>query len=279
MNRRTADQQVILITGASSGIGEAAASRLLAQGYIVYGAARRTERMAALAERGLIALPLDITDDRMCTEVVDTIMQEQGRIDVLINNAGYGSYGSVEDVPMDEAKRQFEVNLFGLARITQLVLPVMRAQKSGRIINISSIGGKMALPFGAWYHATKHALEGFSDSLRLEAAPFGISVVLIEPGGIRSEWDSIAVASLLKHSDNDAYGNEAQGFASYFSRMYKNPRTSGPDAVARSICRAVTAARPKTRYVSGHLAPTILLLRRILTDRAFDRLMYSQLHQ
>jgi NAD(P)-dependent dehydrogenase (short-subunit alcohol dehydrogenase family) len=279
MNRRTADQQVILITGASSGIGEAAASRLLTQGYIVYGAARRTERMAALADKGLIALPLDITDDRMCTEVVDRIMQEQGRLDVLINNAGYGSYGSVEDVPMDEAKRQFEVNLFGLARITQLVLPVMRAQKSGRIINISSIGGKMALPFGAWYHATKHALEGFSDSLRLEVAPFGISVVLIEPGSIRSEWDSIAVASLLKYSDNDAYGNEAQGFAFYFSRMYRNPRTSGPDAVARSIGRAVTAARPKTRYVSGHLASTILLLRRILTDRAFDRLMYRQFHQ
>src|SRR5512145_1253867 len=166
------DHKVALVTGASSGIGEATALELLARGFVVYGAARRVARMQGIADRGGRILELDVTDDDSMRAAIDTILAERGRIDVLVNNAGYGSYGALEDVPIDEARRQFEVNVFGLARITQLVTPHMRAQRSGRIINISSIGGKFYEPFGAWYHATKFAVEGFSDSLRMELRPF-----------------------------------------------------------------------------------------------------------
>ena len=189
-----------LITGASSGIGEATALQLLAAGYTVFGAARRVDRMAALAKAGVQVLAMDVTDDASMADGVRNILEQTGRVDVLVNNAGFGSYGALEDVPMDDARYQFEVNLFGLARLTQLVLPTMRRQRSGRIINISSVGGKIYEPLGGWYHATKFAVEGLSDSLRLELAPFGIQVVVIEPGAIRTEWGGIAADNLRKTS-------------------------------------------------------------------------------
>ena len=193
------------VTGASAGIGEATARALLAAGYRVFVGARRLDRMAGLAAAGATLLKLDLTDDASIVAAVDAIKTQAGRIDVLVNNAGYGSYGALEDVPLDEARRQFEVNVFGLARLCQLVLPTMRAQKSGKIVNVTSIGGKIWEPLGAWYHATKFAVEGLSDCLRVEVAPFGIDVIVIEPGAIRTEWAGIARDGLLQMSGSTAY--------------------------------------------------------------------------
>ncbi|GAA1752158.1 oxidoreductase [Agromyces humatus] len=188
------------MTGASSGIGEQTALELLRRGFTVYGAARRVDRMSALVDAGGHAIAMDVTDDASVRAAVDRIDSEQGRIDVLVNNAGYGSYGALEDVPIGEARRQFEVNVFGLARITQLVLPGMRARRSGAIVNISSIGGRIYEPLGAWYHATKFAVEGLSDSLRVELEPHGIRVVVIQPGAIRTEWNGISRRSAARLS-------------------------------------------------------------------------------
>ena len=167
-------KKVILLTGASSGIGYQTAESLSKEGHVVYGAARRIEKMETLKQFGVKPIYLDVTDEESIKSAIDTIIRNEGRIDVLINNAGYGSYGAIEDVEINEARRQFEVNLFGLARLVQLVLPHMRKQKSGRIINVSSMGGRLTTYFGAWYHATKYALEAFSDALRMEVADFGI---------------------------------------------------------------------------------------------------------
>src|SRR6185437_12609789 len=177
-----------LVTGASAGIGEATARAFMTAGFRVFAGARRLDRMEPLAAAGATLLKLDVTDDASMAAAVNTSKSATGRIDVLVNNAGYGSYGALEDVPLAEARRQFDVNVFGLARLCQLVLPIMRAQKSGKIINVTSIGGKIWEPLGAWYHATKFAVEGLSDCLRAEVAEFGIKVVVVEPGSISSEW-------------------------------------------------------------------------------------------
>jgi NAD(P)-dependent dehydrogenase (short-subunit alcohol dehydrogenase family) len=262
------------VTGASAGIGEATARALLAAGYRVFAGARRLDRMAALAAAGATLLKLDLTDDASIIAAVDAIKTATGRIDVLVNNAGYGSYGALEDVPLGEAKRQFEVNVFGLARLCQLVLPTMRAQKSGKIVNITSIGGKIWEPMGAWYHATKFAVEGLSDCLRVEVARFGIDVIVIEPGAIRTEWAGIAREGLLQMSGNTAYGKIAQNHARMLATADTSNLASPPDVVARTIVRAVSTQRPKTRYATGGGARTILFLRRILSDRMFDRLIW-----
>jgi short-subunit dehydrogenase len=193
-----------------------------------------------------------------------------GRIDVLVNNAGYGSYGAVEDVPLEEARRQFEVNLFGAARLIQLVLPTMRAQKSGTIINITSMGGKIYTPFGAWYHGTKFAFEAVSDCLRRETKPFGIDVVVIEPGGIRTEWSGIAADHLSKTSGHGAYGDQAGAVANSFTSKAMAKRSSPPEVIAKTVERAATARRPKTRYAVGSGAKPMIFLRRWLPDRAYD---------
>ena len=262
--------RVALVTGASSGIGEAAAVELARRGFTVYGAARRVERMAALVDRGLHVIGMDVTDDASMTSGVERILREQGRIDVLVNNAGYGSYGALEDVPMEEARRQFEVNVFGLARLTQLVLPHLRAQHSGRIVNVSSIGGKMYEPLGSWYHATKFAVEGLSDSLRVELAPHGVHVIVIEPGAIRTEWGGISAASALERSGDTAYAKQARQLADVYD-VADRPRVGAdPRVVGVVIANAVTARRPRTRYAVPTSAKAILLARRLLTDRAFD---------
>ena len=204
---------VALVTGASSGIGEATALMLRDAGYTVYAVARRTERMADLAERGIRTFAMDLTDDATITAGVERVLSEAGRIDLLVNNAGYGSFGAVEDVPLAEARRQFEVNVFGLARLIQLVTPGMRERHQGRIINISSIGGKIYEPLGAWYHATKFAVEGLSDCLRVELAEFGIRVVIVEPGPILTEWNALARESMLASSAGTAYEGQARSVA------------------------------------------------------------------
>lgn len=185
-------EKVALVTGASSGIGEATALELKRLGFVVYGGARRVERMEGLRAQGARTLALDVTDGASVSDAVATIEREAGRLDVLVNNAGYGSYGAVEDVPLEEGRKQFDVNVFGVMRLIQLLVPLMRRQGSGRILNVTSVGGKIHTPFGAWYHGTKFALEGMSDVLRIELAPFGIDVIVIEPGAIKTEWSSIA---------------------------------------------------------------------------------------
>jgi short-subunit dehydrogenase len=194
-----------------------------------------------------------------------------------VNNAGYGSYGSLEEVPLDEGRRQFEVNVFGMARLIQLVLPMMRAQGSGAIVNISSMGGKIYEPFGSWYHATKFAVEGMSDCLRLELAPFGIRVVVIEPGSIVSEWSVISRDNLLMHSGAGVYAKYAQAHARVLAGANGNAISSPPEVVAKTVSRALKARHPRTRYASGGGAAPILLLRKLLPDRLFDsalRLMF-----
>ena len=264
---------VALVTGGSSGIGESTARALLAKGFVVYAVARRVDRMSALAELGVQTFAMDVTDDASMVAGIDRIIDEQGRLDVLVNNAGYGSYGAVEDVPIDEARRQFEVNVFGLARLVQLVTPHMRAQRSGRIINISSIGGKFYEPFGAWYHATKFAVEGFSDSLRMELRPFGIQVVLIEPGPIRTEWNEIARDSLLERSGDGPYASYARHAHDVMERFDEPSRASTPEEVADKIVKAALARRPAARYPVGRGARVITTSRDLLPDRLFDEVV------
>ena len=266
-----------LVTGASSGIGEETARRLQGLGYTVYGAARRTGRLEKLAAEGVRPLAMDVTDDASMAAGIAHIIEETGRIDVLINNAGYGSYGAIEDVPIDEARRQFEVNLFGLGRLVQLVTPHMRGQKSGTIINISSMGGRLTTPLGGWYHATKYAVEALSDALRMELKPFGIDVVLVEPGGIRTEWAGIAADHLEETAEDSAYSDQIRAVAGSMRNESVQRRQSPPAVIANTVERIVTARRPRTRYAVGFMAKPLITARRVLPDRAFDRVISAAL--
>jgi len=245
----------------------------MAGGYKVFVGARRLERMAELAGLGATLVPLDLTDDASIVRAVEQVKSQAGRLDVLVNNAGYGSYGALEDVPLEEARRQFEVNVFGLARLCQLVLPIMREQKSGKIVNVTSIGGKIWEPLGSWYHATKFAVEGLSDCLRVEARPFGIDVIVIEPGAIRTEWAGIAREGLLRASGSGAYAAQAERHAAMLETAETSNLASPPDVVAKTILRSVQSRRPKTRYATGGGAHPILFLHGILSDRMFDRVI------
>lgn len=258
---------VALVTGASSGMGKDFALRLIAGGYAVYGAARRLERMSDIEAAGGTVLAMDVADDATMVAAVERIIGEQGRIDVLINNAGYGQYGALEDVPIEAARRQMEINLFGAARLVQLCLPHMRARRFGKIFNISSIGGRFALPLGGWYHASKFALEGYSDALRNEVRGFGIDVIVIEPGGIASEWLGIAADEAERYSGDGPYARLTAAFRRLQSGQHRAPP---PRVISDLIVKALKSSRPKTRYYGGFLAGTMLFLRRRLSDRAFD---------
>ncbi len=266
-----------LVTGASSGIGEETARRLQGLGYTVYGAARRTDRLEKLAAEGVRPLAMDVTDDASMTAGIARIIEETGRIDVLVNNAGYGSYGAIEDVPIDEVRRQFEVNLFGLGRLVQLVTPHMRGQKSGTIINISSMGGRLTTPLGGWYHATKYAVEALSDALRMELKPFGIDVVLVEPGGIRTEWAGIAADHLEETAEGSAYSDQIRAVAGSMRNESVQRRQSPPSVIANAVERIVTARKPRTRYAIGFMAKPLITARRVLPDRVFDRVISAAL--
>ncbi|MFI6097100.1 oxidoreductase [Lentzea sp. NPDC051213] len=268
--------KVALVTGASSGIGESTALELQKAGYTVYAAARRVQRMEGLAAQGVRVLEMDVTQDESMVEGIKKIIAETGRIDVLVNNAGYGSYGAVEDVPLDEARYQFEVNVFGLARLVQLVSPHMREAGSGRIVNVSSIGGRIYEPLGAWYHSTKFAVEGLSDSLRLELKPFGIDVVVIQPGGIKTEWGGIAVENMQKTSGGGAYAGQVKQLSGLFSQA---DRGSEPKVIADVIVKAAQARRPRTRYAAGFGARPILFARKVLSDRAFDAMFLGAMRR
>jgi NAD(P)-dependent dehydrogenase (short-subunit alcohol dehydrogenase family) len=265
--------RVAIVTGASAGIGAATARRLHDAGFTVYAAARRLDRMAPLAASGIHTVCADVTDDADLLALVDRVVAESGRIDVLVNNAGYGSFGAVEDVPMDEARRQLEVNILGVARLCQLALPHLRAGRSGRIINVSSVGAKMYQPLGGWYHATKYALEGLSDCLRVELKPFGIDVIIVEPGGVATEFPQVAAERLLATSGHGAYAQYARRYAASLRSEAKG--ISSPDVIARTITRAATVRRPRTRYAVGRGAKAVVLARWLLPDRAYDRLLVA----
>ncbi len=267
------EKTVALVTGASSGIGKETVKKLLEAGYTVYAAARRLEKMRELEQLGAHLLKMDVTSDPSMEAGVNAILENESVIDILINNAGYGSYGAIEDVPLEEARRQFDVNIFGLARLIQLALPGMREKRFGKIVNISSMGGKIYTPFGGWYHAAKHALEGLSDSLRLETAPFGIDVVIIEPGGIKTPWGKIAADNLRETSTDGAYAQAAAEAADGLEKRYNSPQMSPPSVVADTILKAITARKPKIRYAVGYGARLSIFMRHLLPDRLFDRVI------
>ena len=271
------DSKVILITGASSGIGKETAKYLISEGHTVYCAARSLGKMKDLEELGGKALQIDVTKHDTISDGIDSIINDHGKIDVLINNAGFGLYGSVEDTSLDDARYQFEVNLFGLARTTQLVLPHMRKQHSGTIINISSMGGKIYTPLGAWYHATKHAVEGWSDCLRLELKQFGIDVVVVEPGIILTAFGDVLMDPMLERTGEGPYKEFANKVANATKSSYEKGGGSSPLVIAKAISKAINSKKPKTRYVAGKMAKPTMFIRKWFGDRAFDSVIMSQM--
>src|SRR6266480_3808225 len=270
----------VLITDCSSGIGRAAALSLHQAGLTVYATARRTEALADLSDRGLRALALDVTDEESMTTAVATVAAEAGPVGVLINNAGYGLYGPVEQLPMAEIRRQFETNFFGLVRLTQLVLPEMRRQGRGRILNVSSMGGRITLPGGAFYHASKYAVEALSDALRIEVARFGIDVVLIEPGPVKTPWNDVAAGSLsAATADEDAYREYKAAVGASFGRaqagLFGRLGSTSED-IAKVITQAVTTRRPRARYLINPVAKSLVAMHRVLPARAYDSMLRRQ---
>ncbi len=271
-NRKTA-----LVTGASSGMGKSIAKRLIADGYHVFVAARNADRMQDLARLGAVVLGMDISREDDIVAAVAAISEQTGGVDVLVNNAGFGLYGPVEEITMEEARYQFEVNLFGAARLTQLLLPAMRARGAGTIVNVTSMGGKIYTVLGAWYHATKHALEGWSDSLRLELETFGTRVVVIEPGLIETGFGDAASQGLLERSGKGAYAEVARRVARSLETSYGHGLGTDPEVIADVVSKAVSLPRPRTRYAAGKYAKLMIGVRKWLGDRMFDRLIKSQM--
>jgi NAD(P)-dependent dehydrogenase (short-subunit alcohol dehydrogenase family) len=278
-----ADQisKAVLITGCSTGIGRATAERLARGGWTVYASARRPESIAGLAVAGCKPLALDVCDETSMRAAVDTVEQVHGAVGVLINNAGYGLEGPFEETSMIEVRRQFETNVFGLIRLTQMVLPAMRGQHWGRVVNLSSMGGEFTFPGGAFYHATKYAVEALSDALRFEVRGFGIDVVVIQPGPIKSGFGDTAVAHLAAPAaDGSPYGAFNAALAKAIRDAYQGPmaKMAGtPESVAGVIEHAIGVEHPRTRYRITAVARIMIALRRILPDRAFDAFLRTQL--
>jgi NAD(P)-dependent dehydrogenase (short-subunit alcohol dehydrogenase family) len=277
----TTPSTAVLITGCSSGIGRTTAKHLAQRGHVVYASARRLESIADLEADGCRLLALDVTDDASMAAAVQAVEAEHGAVGALVNNAGYSQSGAIESVPLDEVRRQFETNVFGLVRMCQLVLPKMREQRSGRIVNISSIGGTLVFPGGGIYHATKYAVEALSDSLRFELKGFGIRVVIVEPGIIRTRFAE-AVSTALPQTDSaDPYASFNAAVEQSTHNAYEKGTMIGrlggePEAVAKVIERAITAKSPKTRYRVTPSARLLIPSRGLMTDRTWDRLMGTQ---
>jgi short-subunit dehydrogenase len=272
--------KAVLITGCSTGIGRATAARLARAGHRVYATARRLDSIRDLERDGCRVLALDVCDEASMQAAVRTIEQAEGAIGVLINNAGYGSEGPLEEIAMEEVRRQFETNVLGLIRLTQLVLPGMRRQRWGRIVNLSSMGGRLTLPGGAIYHATKYAVEALSDALRFEVRGFGIDVIVVEPGPIKTEFGNTAIATVQASARGDS---PYQAFRDVLKRQirdaYEGPLAifaAGPEAVAAAIARAIAARRPRTRYPVTVAARALMAMRRWLPDRAWDAFLRTQ---
>ncbi len=278
-----ATNRTVLITGCSSGIGEATAGRLVRGGWDVYATARRPETLSALADAGCTTLALDVTDEGSMTTAVAAVVNGSGRIDALVNNAGYSQSGALESVDLDDVRRQFETNVFGLLRLTQLVLPTMREQRSGRIVNIGSMGGKLTFPGGGAYHASKYAVEALSDALRFEVAGFGIKVVLIEPGLITTNFDAKAAAEMSEYLEGDGpYADFNAAVMKNTTDVYDGPMAKlggPPEAVAKVIEKALTKAHPRSRYLVTPSAYGAIVTRRVMPDRAWDLAMKAQFPQ
>jgi NAD(P)-dependent dehydrogenase (short-subunit alcohol dehydrogenase family) len=269
--------RAVLITGCSTGIGRATAERLATSGWRVYATARDVEKIASLADIGCELLALDVTDEASMRAAVGEVERREGAVGVLVNNAGYSQSGAVEEVPMEGVRRQFETNVFGLVRMCQLVLPGMRRQGWGSIVNISSMGGRLTFPGGGYYHATKYAVEALSDALRFEVAGFGVGVAVVEPGLIRTRFADAATGSMEGTNTADGpYARFNAGVAKAVRDNYERGPIlrlgGGPETVAATIERAITADRPRTRYAVTPSAHLFIGLRRLLPDRAWDAL-------
>jgi NADP-dependent 3-hydroxy acid dehydrogenase YdfG len=295
--------KAVLVTGCSSGIGHATALRLARSGWTVYASARRPETLAELADAGCRTLTLDVTDADSMRAAVETVEEAEGAVGVLINNAGYSQSGAIETVPMEAVRRQFETNVLGLVQLTQLVLPKMRAQRWGKIVNLGSMGGRLTFPGGGCYHATKYALEAISDALRFELRGFGIDVVLLEPGLITTAFGDAATASMTATADMTATGSIGDGesadadaagagedpYAHFNATVgavtagaYDGPMRhfgAGPERVAKVIERAIMSRRPPARITITPSAKVLLATRRLLSDRAWDAAMRAQFPQ
>jgi NAD(P)-dependent dehydrogenase (short-subunit alcohol dehydrogenase family) len=279
--------KAVLITGCSSGIGRATALRLAGSGWTVHASARRPESIADLADAGCRTLALDVTDDASMRAAVDAVEQESGAVGVLINNAGYSQSGAIETVPLDAARRQFDTNVFGPVRLAQLVLPKMRAQRWGKIVNVGSMGGRLTFPGGGWYHATKHALEAISDALRFEVAGFGIDVILLEPGLITTEFGEAAAASMDANQQpvtdpGDPYAKFNSAVGTVSKGAYEGPLArlgAGPERVAKVIERSLRRRRPRPRVTITPSAKMTIAMHGVLSDRVWDAAMRMQFPQ
>jgi NADP-dependent 3-hydroxy acid dehydrogenase YdfG len=270
--------KAVLITGCSSGIGHATAEHLAAEGWKVYATARRPETIADLAEKGCVTGALDVTDGRSMSAAVRKVIKAEGAVGVLINNAGYSQSGAVETVPIDQVRRQFETNVFGLLRMCQLVLPGMRDQHWGKIVNLGSMGGKVTFPGGGIYHATKYAVEALSDAMRFEVRGFGVDVVLIEPGLIVTSFGETASASVEETGDGP-YERFNRHVAKMTEAAYRGPMVKlggGPEAVAKTIGKALKSGRPKPRYAVTPSAHLLINQRRFTPDQVWDLMMRTQ---
>jgi NADP-dependent 3-hydroxy acid dehydrogenase YdfG len=275
--------KAVLITGCSSGIGRATAEQLAGGGWRVYATARRLETIEDLESKGCKLLALDVCDEASMRSAVEAVEQAEGAVGVLVNNAGYSQSGAIETVPLEQVRRQFETNVFGLVRMIQLVLPGMRRQAWGKIVNLSSMGGRLTFPGGGFYHGTKHAVEAISDALRFEVRGFGVDVVVIEPGLIKTRFGETAVGSFEGTSATDgAYASFNDAVAKATAGAYEGPLArlgAGPEAVAKKIERAISRRRPKTRYLVTPSARMLLVQRRLLPDRAWDAFLSTQFPQ
>jgi NADP-dependent 3-hydroxy acid dehydrogenase YdfG len=269
----------VLITGCSSGIGHATAARLAGHGWNVYASARRPETLSDLEAKGCKTLALDVSDEASMEAAVAQVTEAEGAVGVLINNAGYSQSGAVETVPMEQARKQFETNVFGLLRLTQLVLPGMRERAWGKVVNISSMGGRLTFPGGGLYHATKYSVEAISDALRFELRGFGVDVIVIEPGLIITNFGEVASASVQDAGDRGAYDEFNRKVAELTEGAYKGPMAklgAGPGAVAKTIERAISSRRPRSRYRVTASAKLMIGQRRLMPDRLWDMMMRTQ---
>jgi short-subunit dehydrogenase len=273
--------EAVLITGCSTGIGRATAEHLARQGHTVYATARRLDSIRDLEAHGCRLLELDVTDEDSMAAAVKAVEDAEGAVGVLVNNAGYSQSGAVESVPMDAVRRQFETNVFGLVRMTQLVLPRMRRQRWGRIVNLSSMGGKVVFPGGGFYHGTKFAVEAISDALRYEVKGFGVDVTIIEPGLIKTEFGTAAVGSLEPTADDSPYADFNNAVGATTAGAYEGGGLSrlgaGPEAVAKAIERAIRHPKPRIPVTAS--ARIMIGLRRLMPDSLWDRSMRTNFPQ
>lgn len=272
LQAQTRNNQVVLVTGSASGIGKATCERLIKEGYIVYGGDIAVEKNQYLDKTGGYSIALDVTKDEQVKAAVDRVIKEQGKIDVLYNNAGFGEMGTNEETTMEDYEAMFDVNFYGYVRMVKAVLPYMRAQKYGRIVNTTSMGGKIYFPLAGPYHATKHALEGWLDVLRLEVKDFGIKIVIIEPGLINTNFYTVTGEYRDKYIKNTAYGHIFEPIA-----KAPLPKMSEPDVIAKVVSKAIAKKNPKTRYVKGRNAKMLIKMRRLVGDKMYDRIIMSQL--